>query len=119
MSVISIVQQAYKIYRIANRFAKRTTRGGPGYRFAEHFPPNIRPYARDVYRGSEIAFSGGLIAESLEYFSDALQEKPKPQTGKLRKTRSGMEQFGSKRSKSRYQYRNYKRCRPSKRQSFY
>ncbi len=77
MSVIAIITKAQKIYRLAKSFSGRTAKYDFGRRYAEHFPPNYRPYIRDAYRGAEIAFSGGLIADGLEYFSDAIQTRPK------------------------------------------
>ncbi len=73
MSIIAIADKVYKIYKITKRFTKRNLVDPPGYRrIVEQFPPGYRPYVKDVLRGSDIAFSGGLISQVLQQINDGI-----------------------------------------------
>ena len=85
MGILTVIQTAAKIYKVA----KRIRAGSPAEKFVGKFPPHYRPYIRDVLRGADIAFSGGLIVEGLDFMMDAVP--PFKQTpDKFRKTRDNV-----------------------------
>ncbi len=110
MSLVAVINLAQKVYRVTKRFSKVGTRYDPGSRFAEHFPPNYRPYAKLAYDGSQIAFSGGLIANAIEEFNYAIQpsKTTKYVAYKKRQARDNM-------VKPRSGYKRWNKCPPYRR----
>ncbi len=111
MSVITVVTTAHKIYKIVKNFNARMKPYGPYEQWSSKFPPNYRPYVKDVLKGADIAFSGGLISEAIHFGLDAL---PKQSTGngssasKQYQTRNNMVGFGNRRKRNYckgYRYR--------------
>ncbi len=58
--VISAAYRGYKLAKRAYEYYKPVVRGES---FVTKFPPQHRATVRTILRGSEIAFSGGLIAD--------------------------------------------------------
>ncbi len=62
-----IVKTAIEIAKIAFRVAKRGNRFTSGEStFIKRFPPNYRPYVKDVLTGAGIVIHGGLVADILK-----------------------------------------------------
>ncbi len=97
MTVIGIINQSYKIYKIVRNMGARMKPYGPYEQITSRFPPNYRSYVRDVLHGSDIAFSGGLIVNALEYFNDALQTEKQTPSNKNGQTRNNMDVSSAKR----------------------
>ncbi len=116
MSVITIINVANKIYRITKGFTKRTTTGQQYDRIVTQFPPNYRPYVRDVLRGADVAFSGGLIVEALDLLGNGLSPSVQPPSNQIRQTRSDL--VKSRTGRFRYSKYTPKYCRPKRRQKY-
>ncbi len=114
MSVITVVNIAHKIYKISKGFGKRAISGQQYDRIVTQFPPNYRPYVRDVLRGADVAFSGGLIVEALDLLGNGLSPSIQPPSNKIRQTRNNVVKPGT----GRFRYSKYtsKYCRPKRRQ---
>ncbi len=64
------IQAAYRGYQIAKRvygYAKPTLQGKS---FVSKFPPQHRQTVRTILKGSEIAFSGGLVSDLIKDLND-------------------------------------------------
>ncbi len=97
LPIINVISQIPRIYRLAKRFADRATQYNPYNRYAEHFPPHYRPYVKDIVRGADIAFSGGLISEVINQIGGNGQKSSKSPSNYKRQKRNYMEQSKSKR----------------------
>ncbi len=115
MSILAVIQLAKTVYRITKRVSTYATKYNPGARFAEHFPPNYRPYVKDIYRGTEIAFSGGLISDAIEMLNDGISP-PALRAPKKEQTRDYMEQPSSRFRNGKGYNTSYQRSRVSKRE---
>ncbi len=113
MSVIAVIDTARRVYRITKSFTKRAASENPYSRYAEHFPPNYRPYIKDTLRGIDVAFSGGLISEAIRSGIDALPISTKKSTNKFDQTRNKFKS-ASRRFVSRYKYGCYRPRRNSR-----
>ncbi len=98
---MSVITVAFRVAKTVLRFSKRATDRGtkynPSMRFAELFPPNYRPYVRDIVRGADIALSGGLIAEIIGTDLDGISQKQK-----YYKKRQARDNFQQSRYTGRY-----------------
>ncbi len=111
MSIVAIVTTANRIYKVARQFSNRATQYNPYSRFTEHFPPNYRPYIKDIMRGADIAFSGGLITEAIDYGMNAIPKKSPKSPYQNRQTRDYMEQFSTGRKYGKNRYNRPRRCK--------
>ncbi len=100
-------------YQIATKFYKYSKPTITGDSFVSRFPPNYRNTVRTVLKGSEIAFTGGLVADFLKDLNNpGLQDNGAPfqpaPSGKFRqksgrhKRRSGYGRKFSKYNSNRY-----------------
>ncbi len=113
LSVIVIANTAYRIYKAARTIAKKGIKGNQYDQYASHFPPGYRPYVKDILRGTDIAFSGGLISEAIHFGFDAIPKKSPTTSGKDRKNGDYMDRPGSG-FRSRKYKQNY--CYPRNKQ---
>ncbi len=119
MTVITVINTAYKVYKIVKRFNARMKPYGPYEQWSSRFPPNYRPYVRDVLKGADIAFSGGLISEAIHFGLDGFSSKPPTKTSKVGEGGSysqspGSRPFQQSGQYSRYSRRQSYRCRPGR-----
>ncbi len=119
MSVIAVVTTAHKIYKIVKNFNARMKPYGPYEQWSSKFPPNYRPYVRDVLKGADIAFSGGLISEAIHFGLDGFSAKPPTKTSKVGEGGDNYKSPGSRQKfqfgyNSRYRGRQPYGCRPGR-----
>ncbi len=58
-----VISAAIRVATIAKRFAGYAKPIATGDSFVSRFPPNYRGSVRTIMKGSEIAFTGGLVAD--------------------------------------------------------
>ncbi len=101
---IEVGKIAYKYGRTAGRIASGEAT------FVSRFPPHLRGYAKDVVRGANIIFAGGLISDALQGLDNGISTQ-KPPGNNFGKKYNGIQRYRSSRNK--YRVSKYARKRRS------
>ncbi len=114
--VISAVYRGYKIAKQLYAYGKPTVTGKA---FVSKFPPQHRQTVRTILKGSEIAFTGGLVSDIVKDLYDdgvdhgnAQIRSPKPtKSNKFNQTRNRFQRGSYKYSKRQPYCKCGSKCR--------
>ncbi len=104
-SVLKIGNVIYKLARGAGRFTSGETS------ILTRFPPNYRPYIKEIIKGANIVTAGGIISDVLQQEWNELQtpKRPKFTPGKFTQKRSQYSEYNRSKRYSSNNYRRHKR----------
>ncbi len=102
MVLLSVVRQVLKI---ALKYGGRAQRIGSGEAaLLSRFPPNYRPYVKDIFTGTAIVQGGLLISDLLTTGEDSTQDASIPYEFSKKPYRKRQE-YSGKRRQSAYSFR--------------